>query len=564
VRDNATTPVPDEALTIAEILSPRGFATGGFIGAFILDRPYGFAQGFETFDSGFNRVDSGSETNAERPGSAVVDDALRWLAAVPVERPFFGWVHLYDAHVGYKPPPPFTQDYDGEIGFVDQQVGRLIEAVRARGVIENTLFILVGDHGESLGEHGEAEHGVFLYDGVLRVPFLVSGPGIKPAQVVTEQVRLVDVAPTILEALGVPHELALDGESLLPLLRGEARKEIPALYAESYYPKLHYGWSELRAIRADGWKAIDAPNPELYNLRADPGEVHNLYAAQQALADRMIGEAKRVERELSAGAIATAAQPDRETLERLRSLGYVGSSVVLPAGVRGPDPKERIARQEQHNVLLSAAIDDLRSGDAAAAIPKLERLIEMNDKAYDVHQFLGEAYERLGRMEKALGEYEYGALLNPGSVTPLVSAAEVHIKRGDLVNARKRLDDAVKVQERSYDVQALAGRILEQEGRLPEALAAYERAAAVNGANPRARARIAAIASRLGRWDVAERELRRLLEMGYQPSRTYFALGEVAQRQGRNAEAEANYRESLRLEPGLPMAVDGLRSLGIR
>lgn len=564
VRDNATTPLPADAVTIAELLSPRGFATGAFIGAFILDRAYGFAQGFETFESGFTRVDSGTEANTSRPGSAVVDDALRWLAALPADRPFLGWVHLYDAHVDYSPPAPFAQDYDGEVAFVDQQVGRLVEALRSRGALDDTLIVAVGDHGESLGEHGEADHGVFLYDAVLRVPLIVAGPGARAGHVVREQVRVTDIVPTILTALGVQPAAPLDGESLAALLQGGERTSVPPLYAESYYPKLHYGWSELRVIRADGWKAIDAPKPELYNLREDPKELDNRYAAQRALADRMIGEAVRVERELTGGRALAPTQPDPETVERLRSLGYVGSAAPLPAGVRGPDPKDRIAHQQEYNDIASEAIGDLREGRAAAAIPKFKRLIQINERAFDLHQFLGEAYEATGRPDEALGEFAYAALLNPTSVTPLVSAADVHLKRGDVTGARKQLELATKVHEQSYHVQFLAGRIYEREGRLPEALAAYERAVSLNSATPQARARLAALAARLSRFDLSERHLRVLLEMGYQPSRTYLGLGRVAQMQGRAAEAAAHYREALRLEPGMSMAIEGLRSLGIQ
>jgi arylsulfatase A-like enzyme/Tfp pilus assembly protein PilF len=591
VRDNATTPLPDSALTIAEMLSPRGFATGGFVGAFILDRPYGFAQGFETFDGGFTRVDPGTEANAERPANAVVDDALRWLDAVPAGRPFFAWVHLYDPHVTYRPPAPFPQDYDGEIAFVDQQIGRLLTAVRSRNALGETLIIVAGDHGESLGEHGEDEHGVFLYDAVLRVPLIVFGPGLQRGQVVTGQVRLVDIVPTILDALGgqdaagalggrtgvlvaqpfraasgVRTESAFspDGESLLPLLAGGTRTTVPASYSESHYPRLHYGWSELRAVRADGWKAIDAPKPELYNLRQDPTEQHNLYNAQRGLADRMIGEAARLGRELAGTTTAAARQPDRETLERLRSLGYVGTASTLPSGTRGPDPKDRIAERREYQALMSTAIDDLRGGRPAAALPKFRRLLEINARAYDLHQFLGEAYERLGRPDDALAEYAYAAILNPESVTPLVAAAEVHLKRGDIGKAQGQLAAAAKVDPQAYEVLMLTGRILEHEKRDGEALDAYDRAVARNVANPHARTQVVAIASRTGRWDVAERHLEALLRMEYQPSRTHFALGRVAQIQGKSAEAAAHYREALRLEPGLPMAVEGLRSLGVK
>ena len=564
IRDNAATPLPDSAITLAEILSERAFATGGFIGAFILDRPYGFAQGFTTFGSGFTRVDSGSEANVERPASAVVDDTLGWLSSTPAGRPFFGWVHLYDAHVSYRPPTSFSQDYDGEIAFVDQQVGRLVDGLRARNVLDRTLVVVVGDHGESLGEHGEAEHGVFLYDGVLRVPLIVSGPSVKPGHVVSEQVRVIDIVPTILDAVGAPVPAKLDGETLTAVLVGAARQRVPQAYAESYYPKLHYGWSELRAIRADGWKAIDAPKPELYNLRDDPKELTNRYATNQALADRMIAEAVRMERDITGGVAAVTAAPDRETIERLRSLGYVGSAAPLPAGDRGPDPKDHMAAQQQIRDLMNDAIDDLRGGRAAAAIPKFKSIVSLNPRAYDAHQFLGEAYERAGRPDEALGEYAYAALLNPASPLALIAIAELHMKSGNLARARAELEKARKIHPQSYDVWTLDGRILEREGKLQEALAAYEAAARVNPVNPRAHGQSAIVASRLGRYDVAERSLRTLLRMGYQPARTHFALGQLAHMQGKAAEAAAAYREALRLEPGLPPAIEGLRRLGAR
>lgn len=561
VRDNVLTPLPGQAVTLAEIVAERGFATAGFVGAFILDRPYGFAQGFGTFEGGFSRVDPGEEATAERKANAVVDDALRWLADLPTGRPFFAWVHLYDAHVGYTPPAPFAPDYDGEIGFVDAQIGRLLTALRSRGAAENTLIVAIGDHGESLGEHGEDEHGVFLYDAVLRVPFIVAGPGVKAGHAVADQVRAVDVVPTVLDALGVGAPDPLDGASLRESLAGGTRSEVPASFSESHYPKLHYGWSELRAMRADGWKAIDAPKPELYNLREDPREQKNLYASQQPLADRMLAEAAKLDREFSAGQQTPTIQPDAETLARLRSLGYIGTSAPRPAGDRGPDPKDRIAQRREYNALMSDAIRDLRGGRPEDALTKFRRLASMNDRAYDVHQFLGEAYERLGRPDEALGEYEYAAVLNPEAVTPLVAAAEVHLKRGDLADAGKRLDDAVRVEPEAYEVLLLTGRIRARERRPQEALAAFEKAVERNPANPRGRTQLVGLATQVGRWDLAEAHLRELLEMGYQPSRTQFALGQVAQMQGRTAEAAERYREALRLEPGLKMAEEALRAL---
>jgi arylsulfatase A-like enzyme/Tfp pilus assembly protein PilF len=566
VRDNATTPLPDSAVTLAERLAANGYDTAGFIGAFILDRPYGFAQGFATF-SGFTRVESGRETNVERSGSEVVDAALQWLSARQTDQPFFLWVHLYDPHAPYAPPAPYAtqfadRPYDGEVAFADAQVGRLRDALRSQGLDEETLMVALADHGESLGEHGEDEHGVFLYEPVMRIPWLMSGPGIAAGTAIPNQVRALDVMPTIMAALGLPVSDPIDGVSVWPLLRGTTGAPSPAAYAESFYPKFHYGWSELRSVRADGWKVIDAPNPELYNLTDDPGELRNLYATQQALADRMIAEAARLDREFTGGAPVVATPPDRDTLERLRSLGYIGtSSTTLPAGERGPDPKDRIEERREFKVRLSAAIDDLRGGRVPAAIEQFKRLIGINPKAYDLHQFLGEAYQTVGQLPQALGEYEYAAVLNPASTTPVLAAAEVHLAMGNIGAARQRRDQAAALDPQSFDVSVVSGRIFEAEGRASEAIAAYLRAVSQNGANPRPRMLIVGVASRLQQYDLAESQLQTLLSMGYRPSRIHFALGQLAQLRGRIDVAEQHYRQALTLEPGLPMAVEGLRQI---
>ena len=559
VRDNVTTPLPPDARTLAEALEARGFATAGFIGAFVLDRPYGFAQGFTTFESGFARVESGAEANAERPAARVVGDAVRWVEALPGDQPFFAWVHLYDPHA------PYDGGYDSELRNVDREIGRLLTALRSRGAYDDTLIMVIADHGEGLGDHGEDEHGVFLYDSVLRVPWIARGPGVKPGAVIDAQVRGVDLFPTALDAVGLPVPEGLDGRSAWPLLQGGARAEAPASYAESYYPKLHFGWSELRAIRADGYKAIDAPRPELYNLRDDPGELTNLYASQQALADRMIAEAARLDRDMRGGEAVVVAEPDRETMERLRSLGYIGAMASGAGGTgeaRGPDPKDRIAARREYSRALSSAIDDLRAGRHAEAERKLRALAKEHERAYDLHEFLGQAYAAQGKRDEALGEYEYAALLNPAAAGPRLSIAELHLEHGDVPSARTAVEAASKLAPQSFDVALVTGRVLEAEGKFIDAIEAYQQAVARNGANPRPRMLLARLASRINRLDIAETQFRALLAMGYQPSRTHVALGGIAQIRGLRDQAIGHYREALRLEPGLPIAAEGLRRLG--
>lgn len=566
VRDNVTTPLPEQATTLAEHLTAAGFATGGFIGAFVLDRAFGFAQGFSSF-SGFDHVESGREANAERPGAAVVDDALRWLGTVPVEQPLFLWVHLYDPHAPYSAPAPFGQEfasrpYDGEVAYVDHQIGRVLSALQTRGTLDSSLVIAVADHGESLGEHGEDEHGVFLYEPVMRIPLIMAGPSARSGHVASEQVRVIDLVPTTLDLLGLPAVSGLDGETLRTVLAGGTRQTIPAAYAESYYPKLHYGWSELRSLRADGWKVIDAPRPELYAVAKDAAESQNQFDAQRALADRMVTEAARLDRELSGGAVPDAAAPSRETLERLRSLGYVGTSAPTTTTTdRGPDPKDRIAERRTFKRLLTAAIDDLGANRLEEAVRKLRELVKINERAYDLHQLLGEAYQRMGRLNDALGEFEMATLLNPRAAAPHLSAAELLLSAGQTAEARKRLEAAAAVDPASFDVAMVRGQVLQAEGQAAEAQAAFERAIALNPANPRARMLLIGVASQLKRFDVAEREARTLLESGYRPSRMHVTLGGLAQMQGQRDRAAEHYREALRLEPGLTMAAEALRQL---
>ena len=228
VRDNATTPIPADANTIAELFKSKGYRTGGFVGAFILGPEYGFAQGFDTYDATFALFAADSKLQAQRRGGEVVDDALKWLRAGP--QPFFAWVHLYDAHVPYEPPPPFrtrfaTAPYDGEIAYVDACIARLVTALELSGQLERTAIAVIADHGEGLGDHGEAEHGLFLYESVLHVPWILRLPRHESAgTVVKTQVRSIDVAPT-LAAIASMTMTKIDGESVMPIVRGAVPRD---------------------------------------------------------------------------------------------------------------------------------------------------------------------------------------------------------------------------------------------------------------------------------------------------------------------------------------------------
>ena len=417
VRDNATTPVPDTATTAAEAFKAKGYRTGGFVGAFMLTAPYGFAQGFDTFDADFPGFSDDQKLQVQRRGDAVVDRALQWLEGAAAQ-PFFGWVHLYDAHTPYEAPAPFgarfrTSPYDGEIAYVDACVGRLIAALERTGRLDRTIVAVVADHGESLGEHGEQEHGMFLYEGALRIPWIMRLPGRAHAGLtITEQVRAIDVLPTLAALAGVALPRA-DGENLSAVIEGRPRRDPPPSYAETYYPKWHYGWSELTSIRVENRKYIDAPRQELYDLRADAAEQRNLIDARRTLAAGLSAELTKIAAGLGAAAATETPQPDAETLARLRSLGYVGMAAPSRPGARGPDPKDMIAGAEAFRSGISRAMDALARNEPAAAIAQLKQLLTVNDRSYELHLFLGDAYVATRQFEQALGEYAAAGIAEP-------------------------------------------------------------------------------------------------------------------------------------------------------
>jgi len=343
VRDNADTPLADTFTTLAETLLAHGFRTGAAVGSAVLDPRRGLKQGFEQY-FGFNEPNSDAPGNGQRRADEVVNDAIRWLDTIAEHR-FLLWTHLYDAHRPYDPPEPFRTTYGhnpyvGEIAFADSQIGRLLEALDTRSLLDRTVVIVVGDHGESLGAHGERDHGIFVYEDTLRVPLMVRAPGLGASRI-AEVVRLADVMPTILDLLNIPSP-PVDGTSLVELMRGRLQGLNLVAYSESLYPA-RLGWSSLRALRDGRFKLIDAPRPELYDLAEDPFEEHNIYDTRRALAAEMTTRVS---------AIAQGSNPvpgqDRhavtpELRAQLGALGYVSSAAAEGQGdTARPDPKDCI------------------------------------------------------------------------------------------------------------------------------------------------------------------------------------------------------------------------------
>jgi arylsulfatase A-like enzyme len=343
VRDNAGAPLSNEFTTLAEVLRARGLRTAAFVASAVLAPDRGMDQGFDVYSGGGPTRCSGVPA-ARRRGAEVVDEAMSWLVRHDSE-PFFAWIHLFDAHHPYDLPAEYTDRYPdpyvAAVAYEDAQIARVLDYLKTRGLLDSTLIVVTGDHGESLGGHGEESHGIFVYQEALRVPFMVKGPGVSPRRV-TAVARLVDVMPTILDLFDVPTR-GLDGVSLAHVGTTPGSDPHLEVYSESMYPR-RFGWAPLRSLRADRYKVIDAPRAELYDLANDPAEERNVLAERPTVATAMLRRLHSFESGQNP-ADAPGPEVDKAALDRIASLGYVGNVAAKAAGPTGaqPDPKDRIA-----------------------------------------------------------------------------------------------------------------------------------------------------------------------------------------------------------------------------
>jgi choline-sulfatase len=402
VRGNSFYTLPHREVTLAEMLKEHGYRTGAVVAAAVLDRRFGLSRGFDLYDDEMP-TNQGGLLIAERDAEVVVSRALAWLDHDAAGAPFFLWVHLFDPHHPYAPPGspvPASRDagYDGEIAHADRQIGRLVAALERRDALDETLIVLTSDHGESLGEHGEDTHGVFLYDATLRVPLIVVGPGV-PTGVrrADAPVSLVDVVPTVLAKLSVVPRPRLDGEDLLA--PRPSRREF--VYSETHLPRDFYNWSELRALRSSDTKFVDAPMTELYDLKADPRESRNRAKDSPGAVTRLARLLDETVRERDG---PEPIAPDPELARRLQSLGYVAGAPPRPAaseldGAR-PDPKTRIHLVKRLDQALAA-----RAAHKEAAVVLLREILAEDPANYLAAHTLGEVCFELGRDTDAIAAY---------------------------------------------------------------------------------------------------------------------------------------------------------------
>ena len=458
-------PLSPQHVTAAELLKKRGYQTAAFIGAVILDSSTlapGLDRGFDFYDNFPAKTETKQRWGrVERRGMEVVAHAETWFEKHRTG-PHFVWVHLYDPHDPYEPPPPFSEKYkdhlyDGEIAYADSAVARWIAFLKKAGVYDNAIVVVTGDHGEGLGEHGEETHGLFLYDSTLHVPLILKTPAAAyHGTVIDSQVRTSDILPTILSATGVAAPAELNGESLLPLIEQTKTAQGPnrALFGETDYP-LRWGWAPLQALRAADTKFIEAPRPELYDLQADPKELNNLYAPAGSKTQTMQAEMAKWKAKLP---------PPSNS-------GKPGDAL--------PDPKDKIEVQNLlHNAMLAS--DDNRSSDARQF---LEKALQLDPSSPTALRQLGELELGAGDFAKAAGHLKRACELRPDDSTAAFELGEAREKSGDWPGARDALESSLKFAPSQIAARLLLGHVYLQLKDAKNAADQFEAALLVDSNN---------------------------------------------------------------------------------
>jgi tetratricopeptide (TPR) repeat protein len=534
--------------TLAKILANKGWATAAFVGSAVLKKSIGLGQGFEVYEDGIPEpdVDSAVRGHADRPAGEVVDLAIQWLTHQDGTGPIFLWVHLYDPHAPYQPPSPFREDfqqkpYDGEIAYTDSQVGRLLKAVQDKGLLGNAIVSILADHGESLGEHGEFSHGVFLYEATVRIPWIVAGPGIPRAKRIRDQARTIDLLPTVLDLIGGEIPQQCQGVSLVSAFSGQPVKTEHA-YLEALFPKINMGWAELRAIRTNKWKYVQAPRPELYDLETDPNEEENVIQLQPQKANELKAQLQDL---LSKGTSSPVEQVvvgnvDPQTEKQLRSLGYVsgGGRRKLVLTGEGIDPKDRVHILK----LVEESIGPHSQRPSLERLQLLREAIREDSTNPMLYLVLGDGLEKHRLFGEALQLYET-ALKYPGTATSKMYAriARIHGQQG-------RISEAISALERSVELDPNDTKTLNKlavscllAGRTAEAQKALETLLFLEPENPEAHNSLGWMALQKRDTATARRHFERALKADPEFLEPYINLGRLYRQIGDFDKSRASY-----------------------
>ena len=560
VRENVGFILDESLPTLAERLADGGWTTVGLVSAFVLDSRWGIARGFDNFFDDFDLAE-GQRANlgsVQRDGSETVAGAVRWLDSRP-EGPFFLWLHLYDPHDPYTPPEPYKSryprnPYEAEVAYTDSLIGEFRQALDERGLLESSLLILTADHGEGLGQHREGYHGFFIYDSTMHVPLILRLPfGDFAGREVGAVVSHVDLLPTLLEATGQPIPEGVQGKSLLPLLLGfEAEEDQErAVYSESLYPLLHYGWAPLRSIRTRQFKFIDAPQPELYDLASDPGERQNILLDKRRTSRQMKDQLDAMRQRIESDARSSAqhAELDEETLEQLRALGYVAGRGGVAAEDEGErpraDPKERI---ELHQLVM-AAQSDIGAGDLERAEQRLRQALATDPSIIEGHQMLGTVASQRERFSEAVRHFQAALALKSDLEPSLFGLARAYQEMGQLEEAMVGFRRFIDLEPEDPRATLAIVDIYLARNLVDQAMAELERATQWEKPPAIVFSRLGELLVQTGRAEEAEERFRSALERNAELAQPHFNLAVLVEERGDLDEAIALYERAVELAP---------------
>jgi len=555
VRDNGRYRLPDEVETLAERFKSAGYRTQAFVSAMVLHRRYNLSQGFDGYDDQLRREgEPAMFMIQERSGERTMDRVLKWLEtalAPPKDRaPFFLWVHLFDPHQPYAPPAEDAKVsptlYDGEIASADRQVGRLIEELRKRGVLDDTVVTFTSDHGESLGEHGEATHALFIYESTIRVPLIFRYPPKLPARKTYEgSVRSVDLMPTVLGLASLPPN-DTQGVDLSDALAGTVEPPSLAPYSESLHGQLEFAMAPLFGIRSKEWTYIRAPRAELYNRAQDPAETKNLLEAHEneaAKLDELVTKVREDSKRF--GLVADANPLDAETVEMLEALGYMNESDA-PEGLEGMDPKDGVRAFDEIDRARMLA----HEGDYAGAKKVLESLLEWVPKNASARNLLALCEFRMNDPGAAKQLYLQSLAHEPRQPEVLRQLGRIELADGNSHAARERFLQSLKVDPADVEAMILVAYLDLKEARPEEAKRWYERAIETDPSYPDAYLQYGDFYFRQGDFRQAKSWYDRGLQVQPESFVGVLQAGTSALRLGDPAAAERYFQRATQIDPG--------------
>ena len=602
-RDNSIYELSDENTTLAEVFKENGFNTAAVVSTFILDSQYKINQGFDFYNDRFLNPEQKGRLPVQRKGIETASIAVDWLKENAQKKPFFMWVHFYDPHADYNPPEPFkTAYYDnpyyGEIAYTDMCIGIILKELRKQNIYDNTLIILTGDHGESFGEHGEQTHGLFVYDGTLHVPLIISNTKMaEKGKKVDSQVRLVDMFPTALELMGIQYKNNTDGTSLAGVFKGKQIEEDPS-YCEAEIPKSFY-WNALKGIRFDGWKYIFAKNAELYNLKDDPGESKNLIEKEGSRAKQMYSILKRIVSNKRIFKEESNVKPlDEETIEKLKTLGYFqegGTSGKeelydeLPEKFSRPDPLEQIDNyrkfQRVNNLIDSEEYESAEKGlkeiiSADAENPRflstLAKMYESTERIEDAiplyeeaskydpengsyYFLIGNLYNRINKPVNAVDYYKKTLQFNPRHFLAHYNLGRYYTVTGNYDKAILEYETALKLRpNHSYSFNNLAFIYIEKLHNKEKGLEYLRQAVKSSPGTAFIRENLGSALLESGNLDEAEKEFNEALRLEPDNPRFFLQLGDLYQKKGDIEKAREMWKKAVQIKPDYTDAIERL------